>query len=788
MTALNRKLLSNLGQMKIQLLAIALVMASGVAVFVMSLTTYSSLKVTQDNYYDEYRFANFFSHLKRAPDSVKAQIETIAHVGVVQTRVVADVVLDIPEFVEPVAGRIIGISEKSPESALNRLYLRKGRMIEPGSRTETIVHEAFAEAHGFKLGGKLSAILNGHKEQLNIVGIALSPEYVYGIRPGDLIPDDKRFGVMWMGEKELRNSFDLDGAFNDVALTTMPGAVEQEVIERLDDILAPYGSGGAYSRADQSSHRAVFGELTQLRSMALVFPIISLAVAGFLLNVVFSRLVATQQEEIATLKAFGYTSKEIRNHYLKFVFLVLLVGILIGTGAGIWLALDLFKIYVRYFRFPVFLFRLEPSTVLIALGLCAVAGISGTITAVERAAQLLPAEAMRPAAPSVFRPTIIERLGLHRFISPSWQLVLRYIERQPIRSAFTCLGIALPLAVLVLGTFIADSVNYVIDFQFNLLQRQDMTVGFVEPQSSTTIYDLVHLPAVIDVQPFRTVSARLRAGYRSRRIAIFGLSDERRLFRVMDVNERELDLPEEGLVLSSKAAEVLGLVLGDTVIVEVLEGDRAIRPAKITGIVEDFGEPTAYMNLRTLRRFLREGEQISGAFISIDEQQINRLHHQLKKTPKVANVGSKSAALIGFRKIFTEHLLRMRTFDVVFGCIMVFGVVYNSARISLAERSRDLATLRVMGFTRREIFNVILGELSVLTFLAIPVGMVLGYYLSAFAVYTLATETQRFPLVIGKATYGFAIVVVIVAAFVSALIVRRRLEQLDLVAVLKAKE
>jgi putative ABC transport system permease protein len=773
--------------MKSQVLAIAMVMASGVAVFVMSQATLTSLRLTQETYYVRYRFADIFAHLRRAPNSVKAQIEEVPNVNRVQTRVVEDVILDVADFAEPVVGRILGISAEDPRG-LNQLHLRKGRLIESGHDREVVVHEAFADAHGLQPGATISAILNGHKEQLHVVGIVLSPEFVYAIRPGELLPDDRRFGVLWMGQNELAAVFDLEGAFNDVSLAMMPGAIEQEVIQRLDDILARYGGTGAYSRMDQSSHKVLSSELTQLRSMAIVFPMISLCVAGFLLHVVLSRMIATQREEIATLKAFGYTRSEIGIHYLKFLIVVLCLGILVGTVVGIWLARDLAALYVRYFRFPVFLFRLAPATVFIAFGLCALAAVLGAWNAVQRAVRLPPADAMKPEPPASFRATIVERLGVQRFFSPAWRMVFRYIERQPVRSILTCLGVALATAVLILGSFIEDSVNYVMDFQFNLAQRQDVTIGFVDPLSATAMHDVRHLPAVFDAQPFRSVPARLRCGYRVRRIAILGLPDDRRLYRVVDVRERELDLPDEGLILSSKAADLLHLKVGDSVTVEVLEGERAIRRATVTGLVNDFGEPTAYMNLNTLRRLLREGDQISGAFLATDSSKLATLHKQLKETPKVASVGVKSAALTSFRKLFAEHLLRMRTFDVVFACIMVFGVVYNSARVSLSERSRDLATLRVMGFTRGEIFRILLGELSILVVAAIPLGLIMGYYFSAVAIWALETETQRFPLVIEKSTYGFATIVVIAATFLSAAVVRRRLNQLDLVAVLKARE
>lgn len=787
LSALNRKLIRDLLHMKGQALAIGLVMACGVATFVMSVSTLQSLVYAKDTYYSQYRFAHVFAHLKRAPNWLRQRIQAIPGVQQVQTRVVAEVNLDVPGMTEPAAGRIISVSDRSADG-LNQLHLRSGRFIEPGRADEALVTETFADAHGFRLGDSVTAIINGRMQALRIVGIVLSPEYVYQIRPGELLPDDRRFGVFWMSYDQLAPAFDMDGAFNDIALSLTPDAIEQQVIDQLDRLTERYGGLGAYGREDHPSNRFVSNEIDELRGMALIAPSIFLGVAAFLLNVVIARLINTQREQIAMLKAFGFTRREVGWHYLKLMLLIAFFGAVTGIGVGMWLGQGLTQLYTRFFHFPVFTYRIDAWVVILAAGISAGAAILGTIGAVTRAMRLPPAEAMRPEPPATFRPTFVERIGLQRLLPPVLRMILRQIERSPIRSALTCVGIGLAAAVLVLGSFMLDAINYAIDLEFHTAQRQDMTVLFVEPRSRSALHEIQNIPGVIHAEPFRALSTRFISGHRTRRVGIMGLEADAQLFRLVDINRNPVQLPPEGLVLSAKLAELLDVGVGQYVTVEVLEESRPVREVPVTALIEDFAGTSAYMNIDALNRLMRQGHVLSGVYLSADELARDAIFTTLKKTPMVASVTIKQAMLTSFHETVAENILRMRTFNVLFACIIAFGVVYNSMRISFSERSRELATLRVIGFTRTEASLILLGEMAILTLIAIPLGLLLGYSFAALTTLAYNTELFRIPLVVERSTYGFATVVVAIAALVSGLIVRHRVDRLDLVSVLKTRE
>ncbi|HUY91972.1 MAG TPA: FtsX-like permease family protein [Pirellulales bacterium] len=788
MDPLDLKLWREFWAMRGQALAIILVIAAGVATYVMSLCTLESLTRAETAYYAGYRFADVFAHAKRAPQTLERRIAEIPGVAAVQTRVVADVKLDVPGLAEPATARLVSVPDRRPPD-INQLHLRNGRYVEPERQSEVLVSEGFASAHRLVPGDKLRAVINGRFRELSIVGVALSPEYIYQIREGDLVPDDRRFTVLWMGRTDLEAAFDMKGAFNDVACTLMPGAVEADVLRRLDRLLAPCGGRGAYGRADQSSHKFVANELQELRGMALVAPTIFLAISAFLLNMVVVRLIGLEREQIATLKAFGYSGREIGWHYVKLVLLFVCFGSLLGTLVGWDFGRRITHIYAHFFHFAVFGFYLDPQVVASAVAISAAAAVAGTMAAVRRAASLPPAAGMRPEPPAKFGPTLLERIGFERLLGEPAKIMLRQLERRPLRSALTCLGISLSVAVMIVGSFMVDAIDYAIHVQYYVAIREDLNVLFVEPSSARALHDIERLPGVRHCEPYRSIATRLRHGNRSRRIAVLGLPPDAELHRLMDVHCRRIPLPREGLVLSKKLGEVLGLQPGDQVQVEVLEGKRPTVDLPVAGLVEDFAGGAAYLQLRAMNRLMREGDVVSGAFVAADADQMDALYRELKNSPRIASVLIKGSAIRSFRETVAENILRMRSFIVLFACVIAVGVVFNSARISLAERSRELATLRVLGFTAAEVSFILLGELALLTAAALPVGMVAGYWLAAFVIdYSYNTELFRMPLVVYRSTYGFAAFVTTSAALGSALVVRRLIDRLDLISVLKSQE
>jgi putative ABC transport system permease protein len=794
MRTLDRKAWRDAGRLAPQLAAVAVVMACGVAVLVMSWSMLSSLAATQRDYAARARFADVFVRLERAPEIVARRLAAIPGIERLETRVVADVTLDLAAAGgrrAPAVGRLIGLAPPAADgddAALNRLTLLTGRRPDPARATEAVVGEAFAAAHGLRPGDHLFAVLNGRRTRLDLVGVATSPEYVYTIGPGGPFPDDRSFGVLWMGRRGLAAAFDMADAFNDVVATLAPEASVREVCRAVDRELDRYGGLGAHGREFQTSHRYLVNELRELANMSRAGPVVFLVAAAILMHLVMSRLVGTQREQIATLAAFGYAPREIGAHYLKLALPVIAVGAAAGVALGCWLGVNLAAMYARFFRFPVLAFRPDPQAIGWSVAIAAAAAVAGVVRSVARAVRVRPAAAMQPEPPAVYRASLPERLGLAPLLTPATRMMLRHLERRPVATLLSILGIALGAAVMVLGMFVGDAVERLADFQFTAVQRFDRSVTFTEPAGREVVFALLRLPGVVAVEPFRVVPATLRFGHRERRQEIMAPAPDGELLRLLDTRGRPHPPRPDGLVVSARLAELLGARPGDAVEVEVLEGLRRRTRLVIAGTVDDMVGTSAWLHPAALRGLLADGETWSGGFLAVDAGRGDALDRALAESPRVAGSVSRELQLRTFRETIARTLLRMRTVNTLFAAAIACGVMATTARQTVIERSRDLASLRVLGFTRGEVAAILLGEQAILTLAAVPLGLALGYGFVVVTTWGYDTELFRVPAVVAPRTYALAAATVAAASLAAAVSARRLVDRLDLVGVLKARD
>ncbi|GAB4514032.1 MAG: ABC transporter permease [Roseibium sp.] len=787
MHPLDRKLLRDLWHLKGQVLAIALVIAAGVGVMVQSLGAIESLQATAEAYYERSRFAEVFAHLKRAPDGLARRIADIPGVQSVEARIVDYAMLDIKGFDEPATALLSSLPHLG-QPLLNRLTLRRGRFVDYSRPEEAIVNERFAEAHGLTIGDTLKAVINTRKRTLRIVGIALSPEYTYAIGPGTLMPDDLRYAVVWMGRRALAGAFDLDGAFNDVTLTLLPGTNPDGVIERLDLLLDRYGGTGAIARKDQISNWFLMSEISQLEAMARILPTIFLAVAAFLTNMVVSRLIATERGTIGLFKAFGYSDLEVGWHYAKLIMVITVIGIGIGSVLGAALGQFSTSVYASLYSFPFLLFRPEPASFVIAGSFSLAAALLGTATAMKRAVRLTPAEAMRPPAPPRFSRSYLATGRLAALFDQPTRMIFRQVFRWPLRSFLTVVGIGMSVAVMIIALQWTDSIDRLIDNYFIAAQRQDVTVSLNEVRPHSVLRAFEELPGVLAVEGQRDVDVRAHFGPRSKRLPISGMPARQGLNLVYSAEGVAIDLPPEGLVISKKLSEILNVSVGDRITLEVLEGQRPVVEVPVVHVFDTYIGYPAYMRIEAVNRLMRESGVINKVHLRIDPGRRQDLFLALKDTPYISAVALRQAAIDVFNDTMARTILVYVAIFGGFASALAVGVIYNSARIALSERGRELATLRVIGFTRFEISYILLGQILFLTLLALPVGCLIGNRLANLMAKSFDTELYRIPTVIEPSSYGYAMLVTLTAAVFSALLVRHRLDRLDLIAVLKTRE
>ena len=787
MNALNRKLLRELWHLKGQMLSIALVVATGIMSVLVMRGSYESLVDAQQAYYRQTRFAQVWAPVKRAPESLRARLEAIPGVAAVDTRISFLSTLDLPGLDMPAQGLFVSVPELA-RPVLNDIDLIAGRYLEPGAADEVLISENFSEARKLEPGGSLRAIINGRLRDLDVVGVAISPEHAYSVPPGSLYPEDERYGVLWMSREVLGPAYEMDGAFNEALFTLGPDASVDAVIARIDQMLDPYGGLGAYERSEQLSHQILQSELDQNRIMGTAFPIVFLGVAAFLLNLVLGRLITTQRSEIAVLKAFGYSDREVGLHYLMFALIAVLLGALLGAAFGVWLGQGYIAMYGQYFNFPDLAYRLSVTLLSIATLVSVVAAAAGALLAVRRAASLPPAEAMRSEPPARFKVGWMEQLGLSRWLSSSGRMIVRNLERKPIQTVLSALGVALSTAILMMGLSMFDSVKYMMDLQFKIIQREDLTLTFDNALDATVAMELQHIAGVTRVEPVRTVPARLRAGHRQEAVSLQGLDPDGRLRRIIAQTGKVHPLPSQGVVISRILADRLQVGPGDVVRVDVLEGRRIQGSLVIAGVVDDFLGLSATMNLDALQRLVKGPAMLTGAYLSIDEDRRSAVNRYLKTLPNIAGVASPQSMLASFQTQMDESLYIVIVLLIGFASVIAVGVIYNGARISLSERGRELASLRVMGFRRNEATTLLLGEQAVITLLAIPIGWTLGYALAFTVTESIQSDTYRLPFIVSTTSYAASALITILAALFSGVLVRRRVDRLDLIEVLKTRE
>jgi len=787
-SALTRKGWRDLWHLRGQALAIALVIAGGVATLVMSQSTYESLTATRELFYRQGALADLWAPLKRAPDTLVPQLQAIPGVQTAQTRLLAMGTLGVSGFNEPVRAEVVSLPIRGGQPLLNRVQLRSGRLPDPDVDDQVVVGEAFAAAHALRVGDTLRMTLRGRQSRLRVVGIGTSPEYVYQSPPGAVFPDFQRYAVLWMNRHAMEQALNMDGAFDNVVLRLLPAARPAAVIAALDHLLARYGGVGAYGRHEQTSARYLEEEMRQLRTMARLFPAIFLGVAAFLLHVVLMRLLGTQRDQIGVLKAFGYSDRALAGHYLTMAAWIALGGAVLGIALGAVLGSWLAHVYQGIYRFPFLAYHLSLRAVATGVAVSLAAAAAGALMALRAALELPPAEAMRAPAPARFGPTLIERLGLQRWLSQPARMALRDLERRPGRAVFTVLGLAMACAVMMVGRFQGDAVEHMVDTQLSIAQRHDLSVTFVEPAPRRAVFELAALPGVREAEPVRAAPVRLIHGHRSYRTVIEGLPPQARLRRPLDTQLRPVIPATGGVLLTDYLQGMLDLQPGDTIEVQALDGHRYRRSVRVAGFVHEYIGAQGYMDLDALNQLLGDGDVVSGVLLGVTPGAEPDVYARLDRRPWVAGVSSRLASVHSFYATMAESLLVFTWVAALLGGVINFGLVYNAARISLSERGRELASLRVLGMTEGEVSALLLGQLGLLVVLSLPFGFAAGWGLCWVMVQGFQSELFRVPVQLTTATYAFAGMMVLGASVVSALLVRRRIARLDLIAVLKTRE
>lgn len=822
---LERKMLRDLQRMGPQALTIALVIASAVAGFIACLSAVDALERSRERFYREARFSDVFVDLVRVPRSLLPQVLQLPGIAQAEARVVRQARIELPgSFDEsvrrdasntpgpgrraasresPMAARLIGLSPSARAGrSLDQVMLRLGRW--PLAQTtqsdvlEALVSEGFAQAHGLRPGDRVLSVIRGRQRQLAITGIALSPDTIFAGLGG--APDPRGFGIFWIDEAALASALDLQGAFNHLVVKLAPELEpesgihsmarhhqEARVMDALQRLLRPWGARLAHGREHQPSHAMLENEIREQQVIGTVLPAIFAAVAAFLVHVVMSRQIATQREQIAALKSLGFTTRRIVLHHLQGVVLIALGGAALGLVVGDVLGSSLAGLYAEFFRFPALDHRLPPGLALASVLMACSVASGGALVAVRAATRIAPALAMQPAAPGHYRHLWIEGLTSN-LIRPGLGMVIRNMARRPWRTTLSILGVSCAFALVVLGHFVRDAIATIEVMGFERALRADLMVWTIEPRRAEAGRELMALPGVRQTEAWRELAVQLRHGATTQRVRLQGGPRTPQLRRVVDIDGRIHPLPAQGLLISDRLAARLQVGVGDTVQIEVLEGRMPILQAPIAGLVRDTMGLNAWIDQTALNALLGEDDLVSTQAMRIDPGALQGVLAALRAIPNVAGIFSKATLQANMKEVSARNVRIMSTVMTVFAVVIGVGVVYNQARVLLAERSHELASLRVLGLSRAEVSALLLGEVLIGLLLSLPLGAVAGIVLVHAVAGLLATDQFLFPVTILPRTHLLAGTTVVVTTAVTAALVRRRIDRLDLVAVLKTRE
>lgn len=748
-----RKLVRDVLQRKWSLLTLSLIIAVGVGAYIAYASVYRDLSGARERYYRDYRFADFIVDVKRAPEWAVQEIASLPNVRAVRGRVDFSALIDLPDQDEPIAGIAISMPETNTP-VLNDILLKSGTWFSGENDKEVILNDAFAQANSLQPGSRIKVLLLDKQHDLLVVGTAMSPEFVYLIPPGGvgLVPDPARFGVMYLSEKFLQESCELDGAFNQIIGLAHDNskAALNSTLETIERKLDPYGALNAYVAEDLPSARYLADELKGLKISSTVMPSIFLIVAALVLNVLVSRMVAQQRTVIGTLRALGYSSGAITRHYLGYGVFIGLIGGLGGIALGYWAQGAIVKMYRGFFTMP----GIEPHfylhVLLIGMAISIVSASLGTLRGVHSAARLEPAEAMRPPLPEEGGKVLPERINFFWKPLPfRSKMVLRAVFRNPFRSSVNVLASLVATALVFASLSMIDSLNYLMSYEFKKVAHQDVTVSLRDPRGVDAPREISLLPTVAATEPQLAIVCDLKNGPFEKRIGVLGLVHNNRLYTPLDREGNPIIIPNEGLVLSKKLAEILHLTPGDTVTLRPLIGLRKEVSAPIVGTVDTFLGLPAYANIRYLSNLI--GENLSANVVmasTFPTVTASPFLKEIKTRPTITGITERIRAFIQLDETFGKAMGTMMFILVLFAGLIAFGSVLNTALVSLSERQREVGTLRVLGYSPTQVTGIFSGESLLLNSLGILFGLVFGILLAQALSLAYSTELYRFPAVI----------------------------------------
>ncbi len=747
---LDRKLLRELWHQKGLIVAITMLVSVGIMCFIFMRSAHHNLKLAQAKYNAQCRMADFWINIKKAPVAELNELLSIPGISELRPRIQFLCTVDLPQARDPINGLVLSMPDQR-QPVINDVVLKRGGYFTEQRRDEVLVNNAFARKHGIIPGDVIHLILNNRRQELHVVGTAISSEFIYLVGPGAISPDPEHFGVFYLKQSFAEEVFGFDGAANQVLglLTPEMRAHPDELLRTAERKLKPFGVFSVTPLRDQPSHRFLTDEIRGIGTFAGLMPIIFLAVAALVLNVLLMRLIDQQRVVIGTLKGLGYSNAELFWHFTKFSGIIGLVGGFVGWGLGYYMGGVMTARYQMMFEFPELKSNVYPDLYLVGLAIGMSCSLIGSIRGARQALSLQPAEAMRSKPPSKGGRIWLERIpALWSRLSSGWRMVLRNMIRHRARTIVGVFAAAMGAGVLSCGLLLQASMNYLIDFQFSKIDCSEIDLSFKDERSIDSVADALRLPGVEHAEPVLDVACEFFNGPYRRKGVIRGLLPNARLTVPRDVTEERIPIPQVGVTMTRKLAELLHLKPGDMLEFEPVKGLRERCRVPIVTLADSYMGLTVYADINYLSKLIDEDLAVTGVQMKVDDrpESMQELVKSMKRLPVVQTYISRKSTISNLNATLVEmqnFFINVMTF---FAGVIFFASLLNMSLISLAERRREVATFLVQGYSHWQVGLNFLRETLLTAGIGTVLGFPLGYLLCWWLTKNYDTEMFRFPL------------------------------------------
>ncbi|WP_339735419.1 FtsX-like permease family protein [uncultured Gimesia sp.] len=794
MKVLHRKLLRELFAAKGVLAAIISIIAVGIGCFIAMSSTYDNLEYSRKNYYRLCHMADFSVELKKVPIGDLATLTDVPGVINILPRIIFEVTASLEGVEKPLSGKVVSLPahENAP---INSIVIKQGSYFTDQRQEEVIVNDAFARAHNLRPGDRIQLILNNRLQDLLIVGTAISSEYVYLIGPGGLVPEPETYGVFYLKHNYAEDVFGFEGAANQILGQLAPEFQNanrvRQVLDQLELNLDDFGVFSTTPLEQQSSHWFLKSEIDGLKVSATILPTIFLIVAALALNLLMSRMAEQQRTVVGTFKALGYSNQEMFLHFIQFGLLIGIAGGIFGTLIGYSLAGAMTAQYRNFFEFPSLTNQMYPRVILLGMLISVFFAVLGTFRGVRSVVRLSPAEAMRPKPPLRARRILLEKIQVFwNALDFRWQLVLRDIFRNRTRTLGGLLSATVGAMLLLVTFSMYDSAFALLDFQYDKLLLSDIDIGFKDDHDYSAFYESQQIPGVDYAEPLFQVGCTLKNGIHEKKVGIIGILSDARLTIPRDTAGARVEVPQTGILVTRKLADILQVQAGDSIKMIPVSGDRIARQVPVMKIIDSYLGLSVYADFHYLNRLMGESSSLTSVQLKTNPRPAvtRQIYRELKQVPAIQSVNSIRDQKDKLQEVLVEQMVVMIVVVIIFSCLIFFGSILNASLISLSERQQEIATLRVLGYTPAEVGSIFLRESLCINLPGILLGLPTGYWAAKGINIAYDTELFRMPFTIGTMSWVYTVLLGILFTLISHWPVQKAIQKMDWLTALNVKE